>query len=186
MESQITCFSRSGNAAVGPTSPHLQFLPFFHKSEVKGRALIVVRMRSKLRVIQHSAASAQRSRPPRFDGSTLPLSHHQLHIHSFKWQFVGCTFFTLMLIVCFHLRPNLLYWWESLVGLVGPVGYVGSCFPNTWCQLMPPVLLSTLPFAISVSVFCCKSNLFSTSMVAIATSRENVGIYAHWGCAGKS
>lgn len=81
-----------------PTSP---ISSLFHKSEVKGRAWIVVRMRSKLRVIQHSAASAQRSRPPRFDGSTLSLSHHQLHIHSFKWQFVGCTFFTSLSFVSF-------------------------------------------------------------------------------------
>lgn len=81
-----------------PTSP---ISSLFHKSEVKGRAWIGVRMRSKLRVIQHSAASAQRSRPPRFDGSTLPLSHHQLHIHSFKWQFLGCTFFTSLSFVSF-------------------------------------------------------------------------------------
>lgn len=44
------------------------------------------------------AAGAQRGRPLGFDGSSVPLSHHRLDIHSFRWLIVGCTFFTFLLL----------------------------------------------------------------------------------------
>lgn len=47
-------FFNLSRSAVGPTSPHLQFLPFFIRGKVEGRGWIVVRMRSKPRVIRHS------------------------------------------------------------------------------------------------------------------------------------
>lgn len=148
------------HGAAQPTSP---ISSLFHKSEVKGRAWIVVRRRSKLRVIQHSVQRALREAGHLALMAQTFLFHaiNLMFPHSSDWLWVARSSLSFPLSpfdadCLLPFFPNLPYWWKSQWDWWDMWGDV-SQHVFAWCLLS----CSQRFLLASVSVFPAANLFFS-------------------------